>query len=54
MYIYVCTIIGCNMAARSLTDIYARSQGRTALEGECGYISKTPSMSGLQCLCNIQ
>ena len=45
-------LIGCNTAARGLTDIYARSRGRAAPEGECGYISKTPSMSMLR-LCNI-
>ena len=41
-----CVQIGCNTAARGLTDIYARS-------GECRYISKTPNMSVLQRLCNI-
>ena len=50
---YIRTLIGCNMAARGLTDIYTRSQGHAAPEGECGYISKTPSMSVLQCLSNI-
>ena len=39
-------IICCNTAARGLTDIHAPS------EGECGYISKTLSMSVLQHLCN--
>ena len=32
MYVrmYVRTLIGCNMAVRGLTDIYARSRGRAA------------------------
>ena len=34
---------------RGLTDIYARF----APEGECGYISKTPSTAVLQQLCDI-
>ena len=52
-YKYTSTLIGCNTAARGLTDIYARSQGHAAPDGESGYISKTPSMSMLQRLCNI-
>ena len=40
------------MAARGLTDVYARSQRCTAPEGECGYINKTLSTSVLQHLCN--
>ena len=46
------TLICYNMAERGLTDIYARSRGRTAPEEECGYISKTLSTSVLQHLCN--
>ena len=33
-------IIYCNMAVRSLTDIYAWSCGNAVPEGECGYINK--------------
>ena len=33
------------MAARGLTDIYARSRGHAAPEGEYRYISKTLSTS---------
>ena len=54
-------IIYCNTAARGLTDIYIYIyiyiymhdfRGPAASEGECGYISKTPSTSMLQHLCN--
>ena len=45
-------ILYCNTAARGLTDIYAQSRGHTAPKGEFGYISKTPSTSVLQHLCN--
>ena len=41
IHTYICTLISCKMAVRGLTDIYARSQGHAAPEGECGYMSKT-------------
>ena len=45
--------VGCNTAARGLTDIYTQSQGRTPSEGECECISKNLISSVLQRLCNI-
>ena len=40
-------------ALNEIADIYAQSRWRAAPEGECGYISKAPSMSVLQRLYNI-
>ena len=45
-------LIGCNMAAKGLTEIYTQSWGCTVPEGECKYISKTPSTFVIQPLCN--
>ena len=47
-YSYMHTLIGCNMAARGLTDIYAQSRGHESED-----ISVKLLTAVLQHLCNI-